>query len=315
MVYVVYDRRYNFGFPGSQRLHPFDLRKFARAWKLLGQHLGARLPEMHVTVPSVASDEELLLVHEAAYLESLRQSAVIAQAVEIPALRRAPWWLLNRFVLQPMRWATAGTIIAGRIALKHDLAFNLGGGFHHAKPRGGEGFSIYNDIAVMIRSLRKDGLLGTDARIAYIDLDAHLGNGVAWCFLDDSSVYLFDMHNCAIYPMWDLRASQRIDCPIALQPGCAGGEYLDRLQSQLPGFLDSIGRSAPIALAIYNAGTDVLEGDALGNLALTPGDVLIRDRFVLQTIRDRSIPTVVLTSGGYSDQSYRAIAQMIISAA
>ena len=311
MTRIVYDRRYNLGFPGAQRLHPFDLRKFARAWKMLRSELGSRLNKLHLGIPVPIADESLLLVHTEEYLRSLRQSAVIAQAIEVPALRRAPWWLLDRWVLQPMRWATAGTIVAGRAALDCGLAFNMGGGFHHAKPGLGEGFSIYNDIAVMIRTLREEGRLRPDSRVACVDLDAHLGNGVAWCFQDDPTVFLFDMHNDSIYPMRDSRARERVDCPVGLPPGCSGNEYLARLKRELRAFLDSIGRTSPIALAIFNAGTDVLAGDMLGGLGLTLDDVLERDQFVLRSLRDRQIPTVVLTSGGYSDQSYQAIANTI----
>ena len=138
MACVVYDRRFNLGFLGAQRLHPFDLRKYARAWKILKMELGPKLDQLHLPVPAPVTDEQLLLVHSAEYLKSLRQSAVVAQAIEVPALRRAPWWLLDRFILRPMRWMAAGTIVAGRAALERQLAFNLGGGFHHAKPAGGD---------------------------------------------------------------------------------------------------------------------------------------------------------------------------------
>jgi histone deacetylase 11 len=314
MLRIAYDRRYNLGFPGAQRLHPFDLRKYARAWSVLKSELGNRLQEMHLPVPAPVSDESLLLVHSAEYLESLRQSGVIAQAIEVPALRRAPWWMLNRFVLQPMRWATQGTIVAGRVALERGLAFNLGGGFHHAKPSCGEGFSIYNDIALMIRTLRADGRLQATGRVACIDLDAHLGNGVAWCIRDDPTVFLFDIHNGSIYPIGDLQARERIDCLIQLPAGCSGSNYLARLKRELPAFLDSISRTSPIALAVFNAGTDVLSGDTLGRMELSLDNVLDRDQFVLRTLRERQVPTVVLTSGGYSDNSYLAIARTIVAA-
>ena len=205
--------------------------------------------------------------------------------------------------------------MAGRAALESGLAFNLGGGFHHAKPTLGEGFSIYNDIAVLVRVLRAEGRIEPTSRVVCVDLDAHMGNGVAWCFRDDPTVFLFDMHNGSIYPLWDLRARERIDCPIELPPGCPGTKYLERLQAALPAFLDSVTRSAPVALAIYNAGTDVLAGDALGGLELSLADVLQRDQFVLQLLRSRSIPTVVTTSGGYSNTSYLAIANTMIAAA
>ena len=310
---IVYHPRYNLGFPGSQRLHPFDLRKFSRTWRLLKSRLGLRLKDLHVAVDGQVTQEDLLLVHTPEYLESLRESGVVAAAIEVPAMRRAPWWILDRFVLQPMRWATAGTIIAGRTALEHGLAFNLGGGFHHARPDRGEGFSIYNDLAVMVAALRRDGALPDSERIVCIDLDAHLGNGVAHCFLEDPSVFLFDMHNAWIYPMNDATAVQRVDCPIGLRPGTSGETYMTHLTEQLPPFLDSAGRSARVELAIYNAGTDVLGEDALGGLALSLDDVLHRDQFVLKQLADRNIPTVVLTSGGYSQQSYQAIARMILS--
>jgi histone deacetylase 11 len=68
-----------------------------------------------------------------------------------------------------------------------------------------------------------------------------------------------------------------------------------------------------VSLAIFNAGTDVLSGDALGGLELSLADVLQRDQFVLQALRARRIPTVVVTSGGYSTWSYLAIANTIVA--
>jgi histone deacetylase 11 len=314
MSRIVYHPRYNLGFPGSQRLHPFDLRKYSRTWRVLRREL-PHWRALHIQVPGPVSDDELRLVHAESYLESLRQSAVVATAIEVPAMRRAPWWLLDRYVLQPMRWATAGTIIAGRAALEHGLVFNLGGGFHHATPGGGEGFSIYNDIAVMIAVLRCEGRLTASSRLVCVDLDAHLGNGVAHCFLEDATVFLFDMHNGSIYPMHDTEAVRRVDCSIELRPGCSGETYMAHLITErLPAFLHSISRSAPLALAVYNAGTDVLAHDVLGGMALSLEDVLARDQFVLTQLGDRGIPTVVLTSGGYSSISYQAIANMVVAA-
>jgi len=315
MLRLAYHPRYNLGFPGAQRLHPFDLRKYARAWRELKSRLGPKLNDLHLPLAAQATDDQLSLVHAPDYLRSLKQSAVVATAIEVPALRRAPWWLLDRFALQPMRWATAGTIAAARAALDCGLAFNLGGGFHHAKPDRGEGFSIYNDIAIAVHTLRRENRLAPDSRIAYIDLDAHLGNGVAWCFCDDPNFFHFDIHNGAIYPTGDTVALNRVDCRLPLNPGCTGPEYQRILECQLPPFLDSISRSAPIALAIYNAGTDVLTGDPLGGLDLSLDDILTRDLYVVRSLRDRQIPTTILTSGGYTKHSYLAIAQTILALA
>src|SRR6188474_2749444 len=90
---VAYHPRYNLGFPGAERLHPFDLRKYARAWQVLKKSLGAKRQEAHLPIASPVTEEQLALVHSREYLESLHSSAVVAEAIEVPSLRRAPWWL------------------------------------------------------------------------------------------------------------------------------------------------------------------------------------------------------------------------------
>src|SRR5262245_36673284 len=176
-----------------------------------------------------------------------------------------------------MRWAVAGSLVAAREALDTGLAVNLSGGYHHAKPDRGEGFCVFNDIAYLIHALRADGRLADTDRVAYVDLDAHQGNGVCHHFRTDSRVFMYDAFNADIYPAYDRVARERIDCPIPLPFQCTGSEYQRRLAESLPGFLDSIMRTGRVGLAIYNAGTDVFDGDALGGLRLTAADVLARD--------------------------------------
>lgn len=312
MPRVVYSRHYNIGFLGLERLHPFDSRKYGRAWKCLRQHFGSRLNEMHVTPRSQVDRETLLSVHRQEYLESLRQPQVIARSLELGRLSKIPGWVSDRFILKSMRWATQGSIVAAREALQHGFAVNLGGGYHHAKPDRGEGFCVYNDIALAVRTLRKEGLLEENSRIAYVDLDAHQGNGVSHCFLEDPSVFLFDMFNSNLYPAGDAVARARIDCPIPLQSTCTEQEYLRDLKQQLPAFLDSISRSRPVAMAIYNAGTDVFHEDPLGLLNLTAEGIQDRDVLTVGELRSRNIPTMMLLSGGYTKVSYQLVADSVI---
>jgi histone deacetylase 11 len=105
---------------------------------------------------------------------------------------------------------------------------------------------------------------------------------------------------------------ERIDCPVPLPAHCTGTEYLRLLRVTLPGFLDSIRRTGRVALAVYNAGTDVFERDALGGLSLSATDVLARDLYVIEQLRVRSIPVVMLLSGGYSRESYRLVANTVV---
>jgi len=292
-------------------LHPFDLKKYSRAYKLLGERFGRRLEAMTVTPPREISRGELLLVHSAEYLDRLRTPAYLATAVEVPLVAKLPAWLTDRLVLRPMRWATMGTVVAAREALAEGLAVNLSGGYHHAKPDGAEGFCFYADIAIAVAMLRHEGLLAENYRIAYVDLDAHQGNGVSHCFLRDARVFLFDAFNAGIYPAYDRAARERVDCAIPLAAGCRDDAYLGHLHDRLPGFLDSIGRGAPVGLAIYNAGTDIYEGDALGGLSVSADGVLERDLFVIEQFRRRGIPTIMLLSGGYSEASHRLVATSV----
>ena len=308
-LHLVYHREYNLGPPFLPSPHSFDGRKYAKAWKILRKRLGQkRLGALLASPLGEATREQLARVHDEAYLESLREPARLARILELPVIARTPAWLTRRYVLRPMAWATAGTVLAMQRCLDRGLAFHLGGGYHHAKPAAGEGFCVYADIALGIDDLRRTGALASDATIAYIDLDAHQGNGVCWCFREDRSVQIFDMYNGAIYPLGDEIARARIDGNYPLLPGTTDSTYLGTLRSELPPFLDALGS---VGLAIYNAGTDVISGDALGGMGLTADGVLERDLFVTRELRGRGIPTTILTSGGYTAASASLIAATI----
>jgi histone deacetylase 11 len=307
---VVYTRQYNIGFFGVERLHPFDSRKYGRAYRTLRRRFGRELSRRTLRPRRPVSRDELLWLHEPRYLDALRNAEYLARALEVPQLRKIPAWLTDRFVLRPMRWAAAGTILAAREAMTCRLAVNLSGGYHHAGPDRGEGFCIYNDIALAVHALRRDGALNDDDKVVYVDCDAHQGNGVCRAFAGDNRVFIYDCYNAAIYPH-DAQARRRIDCDVPLMPNQIDREYLAALTSTLPAFLDGVSKSKPPALAIYNAGTDIFRGDPLGAMAVTAAGVLERDRFVLHQLVGRGIPTVMLPSGGYTRESYQLIADTV----
>lgn len=311
MPRVVYSRHYNICFYGLERLHPFDSRKYGRAWKQLRRHFGAALRRFHVRPRHPATREELLLVHSDAYLKQLENSRYVAEALELAPVRFLPSWAIDFHILRPMRWATRGTVVAAQEALRHGLAVNLSGGYHHAKPECGEGFSIYADAGIAVASLRSEKLISDEARIVYVDTDAHQGNGVCHTFMDDSRVFIFDIFNCRIYPVFDVDARARIDCDVGITSTCTDSEYIRELKTRLPGFLESACNS-PVGLAIYNAGTDVFAGDPLGGLNISSETIRQRDLFVVGELRKRDIPTIMLLSGGYTKESYRLVADSVI---
>jgi histone deacetylase 11 len=309
---LVYTRRYNIGFLGLERFHPFDSRKYGRAWRAIGREVRELRNSAWVGIPRPVSDSDLAAVHDPRFLRRLHTSSELASALELPFIKRLPSWAVRWAVVRPMRWAVAGSLVAAREAMTTGIAVNLSGGYHHAKPDRGEGFCLFNDVAYLVHQLRAEGRLTSEDRVAYIDLDAHQGNGVCHHFRTDRQVFVFDAFNPRIYPSYDREARERIDCPIPLPADCTGTEYLRLLEMSLPGFLDSLMKNGRIALAVYNAGTDVFGGDVLGGLDLSAKEVLARDLYVVEQLRARGIPMVMLLSGGYSRESYQLVASTVV---
>lgn len=305
---IVYSPHYNMGIWGLEKLHPFDTKKFARAWSLLQREMGDELKNRCLEADRAVTDDELLAIHTPEHIARMRDAHEIAKAFEVPEVNLLPFPLINAGFLTPMRWAMRGSVIAARHALKQGFAINLGGGFHHAKPDRAEGFCLFSDIALIVSQLRADGSLKAESRVAYVDLDAHQGNGVCHQFLRDSRTFIFDVHNKDIYPTNDRESLDRIDCKVPVPIGCSGEAYLEQLKPKLPVFLDSIARTQNVGLAIYVAGTDVFTGDDLGLLALSESEILERDEFVVAELRRRQLPTVMLLGGGYTEESHRLVA-------
>ena len=116
----VYSDRYTFVLPpGYENIHLFDGAKFQRALAVLderGVSLQGRLIE-----PVEVTREELELVHDSGYLDSLTSSAVIAYILEVGTLAGLPFEELDERALTPMRLATGGTIRAVQAAFDLSL--------------------------------------------------------------------------------------------------------------------------------------------------------------------------------------------------
>ena len=119
--------------------------------------------------PARVARDDLLLVHTADYVERftagrLTPDGRAASRVSVVASR----WSSGRTGRRAERARPRGT------RSTHGIAMNLAGGTHHAFPDHGEGFCVFNDVAVAIRALQRDGRI---RRAAVIDLDVHQGNG------------------------------------------------------------------------------------------------------------------------------------------
>ena len=262
-------------------LHVFPTRKF----RLVREEIVRRglLADSEVLAPAPASEDQVARVHDRAYIEKLARgklSVLEETALELPYSRQL---VLASFL------CAGGSILAARESLARGVGINLGGGFHHAFPDHGEGFCVFNDVAIAIRALQHEGLI---RRAAVIDLDVHQGNGTAAIFRDDPSVYTFSMHDERNYPA----IKPPSDLDVGLDQGAGGAEYLAALERHAPAILD---RHRPNLVA-YVAGADPFEQDQLGGLKLTREDLMGRDRLVFETSAARGIPVVAFLAGGYA---------------
>lgn len=304
---VVYTPHYDIHFYGIERLHPFDSRKYSRAWHTVLENLPEKLKKVTLPPPHPATEEDLLLVHTRAYLDELKLITYLVRALEFPALKLFPYGLIKQRLIGPMLWATQGTITAAFEALQHGIAVNLSGGYHHASAARGEGFCLFADVPIAIAKLRQSGLLAEDDHVLIIDLDAHQGNGYARVHHGENSLYILDMYNQQIFP-GDDHARRRINRPVRLLAGTDTETYLKQLRHHLPAALKDGGN---IKLAFYIAGTDIYEHDQLGLMKVSEEGIFERDKFVFDTLTAAGIPWAMVLGGGYSSASYRFIARSV----
>ena len=290
-VAVVYSANYQINLGGAERLHNFDIRKYARIYLALTTH-GLIRPE-DVFVPQEVAREDLLRVHTTAYLENLKDSAKVARYLEAPPAKILPAGITDAGILRPFRWATGGTILAARLALQYGIAINIGGGYHHAKPDRGEGFCIYADMPIAIRCLQAEGLIH---RTLIVDLDVHQGNGTTVCLAGDPNVFTFDMHQGNIFPV----PKEQCTLDVELQAGTGDEAYLRILRERLPEVFD---RAKP-DLVFLQAGCDTLRGDPLAGLAMTEQGIVARDALVIDEAVSRGVPVVMVLGGGYSPRAW-----------
>jgi acetoin utilization protein AcuC len=252
--------RYGFGdgHPFGPDRHGAFLREF-----------GARALDRKVRVlePRNATEEELLAFHTGSYLEFVRERSVSGQGYldggDTPAFRGV--YEAASLVVGATLTATEG-IMAGEFR----RAFVPIAGLHHAARGHAAGFCVFNDCGVAIELLRnRFGL----RRVAYVDIDAHHGDGVFYAFESDAAVIFADLHEDGryLYPGTGTAeetgrgAAEGTKLNLPLPPGAD-----DSVFGQLwPKVIEHLERFEPDFI-ILQCGADSIEGDPLTHLRLSP---------------------------------------------
>ena len=182
-----------------------------------------------------------------------------------------------------------GTVSGINYSLKNGISMNIAGGTHHAFYDRGEAFCMLNDQAIAANYIIQEGLF---KKILIIDLDVHQGNGTASLFNSNPNVYTLSFHGKKNYPF----RKEKSDLDVEFDDNTNDNEYLKVLKETIPKVIDQFEPE----FIFYLSGVDVLQNDKLGRLSLTLNGCKERDKFILQTCKDNSIPLQVSMGGGYS---------------
>jgi len=260
--------------------HVFPIKKY----RIIYERLLARgVKKENFSLPFRPQDETLLLVHTAKYLKKIQQGKLSQselQTLEIPfSLEGVDFAFLN----------VGGTITAAEKALRDGLSIHIGGGFHHAFADHGEGFCVFNDVAIALEKLTLDHAIN---RAMIVDCDVHQGNGTASILAGKEYAFTFSIHQMDIYPA-DKPASS---LDIGLWSGDGDEKYLAALEDSFPRLYEEFKPD----LVFYLAGGDPFEKDQLGGLCLSLEGLKLRDQIIINHARRLGIPVAIVLAGGYS---------------
>ena len=305
---IIYHEEYNITIGGLAKLSVFDAEKYGKIYNRIINEFN--LSPSQFCIPSgEVSQETLLRVHSERYLESLKNSSVVSKAVYVSLLSFVPNFIVQKYLLRPMRLATQGTIDAIDLAVEYGWAINLAGGYHHAKHCLADGHCIYADIPLaVIRACEEYSA----NKCLIVDLDAHQGNGYEELIGGWPQVDIFDVYNGSpgFYPN-DRYAAQFITYDYPVNSFIQDEEYLSIIKTGLP---KAIEQSKPDFI-IYNAGTDIYDGDRVGQMSVSREGIIERDEVVFRLAKEHNIPIIMVLSGGYTKESAGIVSDSIINLA
>lgn len=277
--------------------HRFPMAKYS-----LLREAVAQMPTVELLEAPAATDRQILLAHDVAYVQSVVNGTLTPQQQREIGF---PWTLA---MVERSRRSVGATIAACKAALNEGVSVNLAGGTHHAYRFKGSGFCVFNDAAIAARVMQRQHT--SVLKVAIIDLDVHQGNGTASVLAQDDSIFTFSMHGEHNFPF----RKEPSDLDIGLPDGTTDLAYLEALDCGL----DELNTRFKPDFIIYLAGADAHEGDRLGRLKISQQGMMLRDEKVFEFARQRQIGVAVAMAGGYGhdiNQTVAVHAQTVATAA
>ena len=279
MLKIAYSPVYKYSLPDG---HRFPMIKY----ELLPEQLvyEGTVSEENFFSPGQLVKEEILLTHSQEYLHKLE-----TQSLSKKEIRNIGFPMTTELV-ERGKYIAKGTFDCAMYAREHGVALNIAGGTHHAFADHGEGFCVFNDIAIASNLLLSQNI---SSKILIIDLDVHQGNGTAHIFKDEPRVFTFSMHGEKNYPV----RKEQSDLDIGVPDKTEDAPYIALLKDTLPRLIEDVNPD----FVFYLSGVDILATDKLGRLAMTIDGCKERDRFVFEQCKRYNIPVAVSMGGGYSE--------------
>lgn len=274
-MHLYFTDQHHFPLPAG---HKFPLSKY----RLLRESL-SREPGIVFHPAPLIDIENVQTIHTPDYVNGFLHGTL-----PDPVMRRIGFPWSPELVTRTLASAGA-TLAAARDALAFGIAGTLAGGTHHAFRDEGAGFCVFNDLAIAIAVLRREGAIG---RAAILDLDVHQGDGTAKIFADDPETLTISVHGQTNFPF----RKQVSKHDIALTDGAGDVDYLTAVKRAIPLAMDF-----KPDLVLFQSGVDALATDRLGKLSVTPEGMHERDRLVIAACRCARVPLVITLGGGYSE--------------
>ena len=282
MLKIAFDKKYVLPLPEG---HRFPMLKY----ELIPDQLlyeGLVSKEQFFS-PKKIKENWVEKAHDKKYIQNLNSLTLTKSEI------RKTGFPLTKELVEREYMITEGSRQCVDYAMEFGAAANIAGGTHHAFRNRGEGFCLFNDVAVASYYAIEKFQMN---QILVIDLDVHQGNGTASIFREENRVYTFSMHCKKNYPF----KKEISDLDVELDDGVKDVEYLKILEQSIKK-LDS---TLKPNLIFYISGVDILSTDKLGRLKVSREGCKKRDEMIYEFAQKKNIPIVTSMGGGYSEKIY-----------